>query len=325
MLNFLLYDKRESFAGFGMKTEIKKHSALVRSDKVAVGSVFEWEQVNCQYFHLFKDNSLHMDKEESDIIDHTKLCYMVLHGCVEFCLPGNRFELHEFESVEIEYGVDAVSFDVFAKSETHILYFVSAAALDTNTEMNALMQQIDEQERRDVYTKRHNFRTSKYADMMMQIVDPHYNGKELSFAGSFHDIGKLHIPEGILNKPAKLTKEEFDIVKRHPVHSYEMLLPTAGERVARIARQHHEKLDGSGYPDGLTEKEILPEAKVLAVADIFDALTSARSYRQRAFTFAEALEIIRVDVENHKLDRDAYLALKKLVEEGMLKEGEDNL
>src|SRR6185436_6368323 len=111
-------------------------------------------------------------------------------------------------------------------------------------------------------------------------------------AALLHDIGKLAVPEHIISKPGRLTPEEFDKMKIHPVVGAEIL-----ERVqfpypvGPIVRSHHEKWDGSGYPDGLKGAEIPLGARILAVVDCFDALTSDRPYRRR-MTEPEALTII---------------------------------
>lgn len=100
------------------------------------------------------------------------------------------------------------------------------------------------------------------------------------FIGKIHDVGKIKIPESILNKPSKLTDEEFGIIKTHSQLGYEIIKQFIdNEHYATIIRQHHERLDGSGYPEGLKADEICMEAKVIMVADSFDAMTSNRPYR----------------------------------------------
>jgi len=96
-----------------------------------------------------------------------------------------------------------------------------------------------------------------------------------------HDFGKISVPTRILNKPGRLNDEEWAEMRKHPETGYEILkdIPFTWP-VAETMRQHHEKMDGSGYPRGLMGHEILPEAKVLAVADIVEAMTSDRPYRQ---------------------------------------------
>ncbi|HRS98280.1 MAG TPA: HD domain-containing phosphohydrolase, partial [Smithella sp.] len=99
-------------------------------------------------------------------------------------------------------------------------------------------------------------------------------------AGIIHDIGKLSIPAEILSKPSKLTKLEYSLIKIHPQSGHEMLKNVASPwPLAKIVQQHHERMDGSGYPHNLKEDEILIEARILAVADVVEAMASHRPYR----------------------------------------------
>jgi len=127
-----------------------------------------------------------------------------------------------------------------------------------------------------------------------------------------HDIGKLGTPDHILLKPGPLTPEEFDIMKRHAVIGYE-ILKDSQSRVLRagavIAHSHHEKFDGSGYPQGLAGEAIPLHGRIVAVADVFDALTSERPYK-KAWEVARAVEFIRAGAGAHFDPRcvDAFLA-----------------
>ncbi len=103
--------------------------------------------------------------------------------------------------------------------------------------------------------------------------------KLYALAGLLHDIGKTMIPEEILNAPRKLTPEELAVMREHPVHSDHLLGTRFDDSVRLAARQHHEKLDGSGYPDGISGDAIGMCARVTAISDIFDAMVSARSYK----------------------------------------------
>lgn len=116
---------------------------------------------------------------------------------------------------------------------------------------------------------------------------------EISVAASLHDIGKLHVPDTIINKPGKLSDEEFEVIKAHPVQSYEMLEGLSSfQRIRHIARHHHERVDGLGYPDGLRGEALSIGAKIVAVADTYDAITSTRPYR-KAHSQEFALEELR--------------------------------
>ncbi len=105
--------------------------------------------------------------------------------------------------------------------------------------------------------------------------------REAGMAGLLHDLGKAAMPQDIINKPGKLTDEEFTIIKSHPVKGYEMLLESGvdNERVLDVCRHHHERMDGKGYPDALAEENISLIARMSAVCDVYDAVTSNRPYK----------------------------------------------
>ncbi len=125
-------------------------------------------------------------------------------------------------------------------------------------------------------------------------------------AAPLHDIGKIHISDVILNKPGKLTDEEFEIMKLHTVYGSEIIkkamdiVPETGylSEARNVAEFHHEKWNGKGYPRGLSGEDIPLSARVMAVADVFDALVSRRSYKQ-PFTFEKAMSIIKEDAGTH--------------------------
>ncbi len=108
-----------------------------------------------------------------------------------------------------------------------------------------------------------------------------HNLDALTIAGLLHDIGKLKVPEDILNKPGFLTDEEFAQIRQHPKYGYEILKnqPNMDPRIKKTALMHHERCDGSGYPTGLSEDFIENFAMIVAIADVYDAMTAARSYR----------------------------------------------
>ena len=110
-----------------------------------------------------------------------------------------------------------------------------------------------------------------------------YKLNEIGLAAILHDIGKMLIPLEILNKPGKLTEEEFEIIKTHPVNAMNQLKNLVSPAVLRAIEDHHEKIDGTGYPNGKENSNINPYAKILAISDVYDALTSDRPYRKAVF------------------------------------------
>ncbi|MGQ0649355.1 MAG: HD domain-containing phosphohydrolase [Gemmatimonadaceae bacterium] len=135
--------------------------------------------------------------------------------------------------------------------------------------------------------------------------------------GLLHDIGKIGVPASILDKPGRLTSEEFDVVKSHPVLGHRILAPIAAfQDVLPIVRSHHERMDGSGYPDGLNGEAIPTLARVLAVADVYDALVSDRPYRQ-GMTPVQALAEVRRGAGAH-LDATLVRLFVELHAEGRM-------
>jgi putative nucleotidyltransferase with HDIG domain len=146
---------------------------------------------------------------------------------------------------------------------------------------------------RDPYTAGHQRRVAKLAVAIARDLnlDP-FRVEGLEVAGLLHDIGKIAIPIGILAKPTLLTQTEFAIVKGHPEVAYEILRKVDFPwPVAEIVLQHHERMDGSGYPKGLKGEQILLEARILAVADVVEAMSSHRPYRPSLGIHAALQEI----------------------------------
>ena len=142
----------------------------------------------------------------------------------------------------------------------------------------------------------------------------------IGLAGFLHDIGKLRIPNEIINKPGKLTDEEFRIVKLHPRYGYEMVKdsPHVNETSQRLILFHHERADGSGYPLGLTQEKLGNLTFIIAIADFYDAMTSARSYK-RALTPKEAMQVIMKQAVTHfpdKVVQQFMVDMKDMLREG---------
>jgi putative nucleotidyltransferase with HDIG domain len=137
-------------------------------------------------------------------------------------------------------------------------------------------------ELKDPYTRGHSERVASYALILARVIENLSKKEQKSFyyACLLHDIGKVHIPDSILMKPGKLTDEENEIIKTHPVVGAEAVKDVEGIKDnISVIRSHHERWDGKGYPDQLKGEEIPLLARVTAIADAFDAMTSSRSYR----------------------------------------------
>ena len=144
--------------------------------------------------------------------------------------------------------------------------------------VQTLAQAIDA---KDTYTNGHSGRVAEYSKEIAKRYG--YSVKqqdEIYMMGLLHDVGKIGVPDAVINKPGRLDDEEFEQIKKHPVLGDKILKKIREmPKLAIGARWHHERYDGTGYPDGLAGKDILEEARIIAVADSYDAMTSNRSYR----------------------------------------------
>jgi len=169
---------------------------------------------------------------------------------------------------------------------------------------------------KDPYTRGHSARVAQLA---LRIADRlNLSGKEkevIEYAAILHDVGKIGITDAILSKPGRLSPEEYRVIQEHPLIGYRIVKDVDFlRRVAEIILTHHERCNGHGYPEGRKMEEIPLEARIVAVADVFDALTSERPYR-RAYTVDEALEIMENEEEGH-FDPKILAVLKDLVSSG---------
>jgi len=158
---------------------------------------------------------------------------------------------------------------------------------------------------RDPYSAGHSVAVAVYArDIAIEIgLDP---GRvpRLYLSGLLHDIGKIAVPDAILTKPAALTDDEFDEIKKHPVVGEQILLPSKHfADILPAVRHHHERIDGKGYPDGLRDDAIPLEARIIAVADAYNAMTSNRPYRD-AMTPELAVRVLE---QNQGMQHDPFL------------------
>ncbi len=150
---------------------------------------------------------------------------------------------------------------------------------------------------KDAYTKGHSGRVAEYSREIAKRFGYSYDRQEeIYMMGLLHDVGKIGVPDAVINKPGKLTDEEYEKIKTHPGRGARILQNIVEmPKLVTGARWHHERFDGKGYPDGLSGEDIPEEARIIAVADAYDAMTSHRSYR----------DVIPQDVVKGELERGA--------------------
>jgi HD-GYP domain-containing protein (c-di-GMP phosphodiesterase class II) len=213
--------------------------------------------------------------------------------------------------------------EIFHRSELRLLNSMAEqiAVVITNSDLyrdlerfvfNVVKSLVNAIEAKDDYTRGHSERVSKYSLFMAERLGLDEEQKKvLHWAAILHDSGKIGMPESILNKPGRLDEEEYEVFKNHPMKGHEILRPIKQlESSFPGILYHHERYDGTGYPQGMRGKEIPLEARIIAVADTFDAMTSDRAYRP-AKPPQEALKEI-VNVSGTQLDPDLVEVFKEV-------------
>ncbi|MBI4734266.1 MAG: HD-GYP domain-containing protein [Rubrobacteridae bacterium] len=173
-------------------------------------------------------------------------------------------------------------------------------------------------EAKDSYTRGHSENVALYATIIAQELGlDRIRINKLRTAALLHDIGKIGIKEEILNKPARLNAEEYEHIKMHPQISFQILrhMPNLKD-LATIVLHHHEKYDGTGYPEGLVGENIPYEARILAVADAFDAMTSSRPYKQAVITDTACNELLKG--KGTQFDPQIVDAFVEIIESGRI-------
>ncbi|MGB9203305.1 MAG: HD domain-containing phosphohydrolase [Terriglobales bacterium] len=175
-------------------------------------------------------------------------------------------------------------------------------------------------EGKDSYTEGHCQRLAEHSARLGEVLG--LEGPQiiaLRRAGLVHDIGKVAVPDSILLKPGRLTASEKKIMQRHPVVGERICSPLKSfQLVLPIIRHHHEKMDGTGYPDKLKGEEIPLTARILQVVDVFDALTTSRPYKS-ALTVDEALAVMKKEVKKGWWDPNVFAAFDRLIEKDVQK------
>ena len=247
--------------------------------------------------------------------------YFFIHaGGVDLAMDDGLVSLGVGDS----FTVSGLKRDVPVKlhGDAEILYVTNCPAFEAVTHVNDSLQELLTRiNEKDHYTSRHSKAVLQYSLALydaMQDRGPDIPRDDLAFAALFHDVGKCFVPTEILQKPDKLEQSEMRYILRHPIDSGRMLLPNFGEQIAEIARNHHERLDGSGYPRGLRAEDISLSSQIVAVADVFDAMTSMRGYNVVKTHTQAAEELVSLP---NQFDSRITSVLMHLVSTGALEEG----
>lgn len=239
--------------------------------------------------------------------------FYVLKGTIRCEQEDNNTLLGEGDY----YYVNNIKENVYFKTESEVtVLYVSSRPVFfmLNNEMEELKRMLDRIREKDRYTYTHDVRLQEYSMKIGEMLGLSRGRIEnLLYAAAFHDIGKIIVPDEVLNKPGKLSVEEFEYIKMHPSEGKRILDGTFISSVGDIVEQHHERLDGSGYPKGLKENEISMEARIIAVVDSYDAMTSDRAYR-KAMPPDVAMEELKSLVGKH-YDSRVVAALEDILKQ----------
>ncbi len=203
-------------------------------------------------------------------------------------------------------------------SKAEILYVSTRPIFrHLSNKMNNLMEMVKSVESKDYYTHSHGQRVQDYARRIAEHLEIAGDRLEnLLYAALFHDIGKIRLSDAIIAGNNKPTDEEWDQIRQHPIYGAEIVSNSFLRNIAPIIMQHHERLDGSGYPHGLKGSEILLEARIIAVIDAFDAMTTDRTYRKSKSVNEAIIEL--KDLAGTEFDeRVVDIFAKILKEEGI--------
>lgn len=245
--------------------------------------------------------------DESEVTSH-----YIASGKVRYVCEGKD---------EVLSAGDAIAITNLTVDDCHVEVLEDAVivVIDTNYAEKAIKTlkdviiKIDE---KDHYTAKHCRKVCEYATAMAKKYDPNLSIDSISRAACILDAGMIFVPERIIAKGEELNEDDVEIIAKHPLSGGQMISQIYDDEVMiNAVSQHHERLDGSGYPQKLKGDEITTEARILMIADMFDALTSDRGYR-KAFSVEKAMDIIEKDAKAGRLDANIVEAFKKCWQDG---------
>ncbi len=258
---------------------INKDSFIARKvDPQGVGTStlkYKEDLVEVNIYQFNKDKVIYLREPKTQGSIKT---YFIYSGCMECVFSGERFD----EESLIILKFDSDTMNLRAVEETKILvhsYFEDSFRESTvhNEKAHRIIMDI---QNKDAYTNDH---CSEVTRLLKKVaIDLGYSIRRLRslmFAARYHDLGKIFIPDEILNKPGKLTEEEYNIMKEHVTKAEDIILEDFGKEVYDMVVEHHERSDGSGYPYGLVGNEISEEGMLIAICDSYHAMISDRVYK----------------------------------------------
>lgn len=294
-----------------MKTYLKHEPKAFKKRKPANNNIYNGFDYSVDSYRLIKGTTLIVSVRDNNIDDDKDVEHTlhVVKGKVNITFLNKKYLLKEGDSLSI---FEPENYHIVGLTSS-IVILITNTSLENDIDYDKLKALSTLVKEKDLYLLEHDNRVSDYSVLLAGKLIPNYDVSKIMHAATFHDVGKCKIPSKILNKPGKLTPEEFEIIKKHPVYSYEYLKGVYGEEVASIALHHHELLDGSGYPSKLKGEKVTMQERILAVSDVYDALTSNRAYR-KGFSKEETFKMMREQFKN-KLDQNVVNTLEELLKQ----------
>ena len=234
--------------------------------------------------------------QEGEVEEEEVLISQKAQKQIEKLYTEDRSKLALSKSVRerISHGIQSIYSDTDVHNMASTTASITNDLMDAIDSNNAIAIDIGELKTSDEYTFKHSVDVATISMILAKRQGlSRKEIYEIGICGLLHDVGKTKVPLDILNKPGKLAKEEFEIMKQHSVFGYRMIKdkPDFNNNICLGVLQHHEKINGSGYPMGVEEKQISSFARIISVADIYDALITERPYKQ-AFSKRDAVEMI---------------------------------
>jgi HD-GYP domain-containing protein (c-di-GMP phosphodiesterase class II) len=297
-----------------MKIELHKQESAFKKPGETSADIFSDESVGITRIKGIKGTNADITIEENGIHDElpTKHVLFSIDASLRITILHEHYYLSPGDSLSI---VDPVSYSIYSLKPGQYLLFTTSQIAQSYpqsvlNEAAALLEQCDPSCQE--HCKRVGIIAVSLANVLMKDQDTSF----LHYAAGYLDIGNSKIPSSILAKKGPLSDSERHLMESHAQAGYDLAKPLFGERVALLIKHHHERLDGSGYPDRLRGNQINLEERILSVADVFDSLTSERPYRP-AYSYPEALAIIDKEYSG-KLDPEVVACLKELIRLGTI-------
>ncbi len=300
--------------GFYYGIDDQDHIEKVNQKNAQLALLGKGDGTEVMLQYIEKDDYFGVSPSDSEVMEF----FYIIEGSIKYVSEDEEIILNAGSYFYVYLLEQTVNFK--AIEPVKLLYISSQPIFHfISNDIKKLLDISKQVEDKDVYTHNHADRVKKYAAGIGDKLGVSKAKFEvLCYSALLHDIGKIYVPDDILTKEGKLTDEEMDIIKKHPSDGRKVVEGTYLERMGKVIEQHHERFDGSGYPKGLKSDDILLEAKIIGIADSFDAMITDRPYRKAMDPEAAFTELNRL--ASTEIDRKIMAAFGELLrEEGLIK------